>query len=213
MKTRTLITQRLYFGMEALALRAAAGRVMSRVVGLPLDRAKVSRRALRQDFELDTVIGGALVDEFVAEGLLQPGDKTDSDYWLTKRFVEYASARVVEPLSRGRARQLLARGCALARDINETWTRNALEIAALAPFGSYMSRDSGLADLPIGIVVRPRPEPRRARWARMSTRPESADEIRAAFRELSSFVRVHMVNELALVPRPFAVAFQQDSGR
>jgi hypothetical protein len=40
------------------------------------------------------------------------------------------------------------------------------------------------------------------------TKAEGIDEIRAAFRELSSFVRVGIVNDLKLLPRPFAVAYQ-----
>jgi hypothetical protein len=211
MKTRTLVTRRLYFGIEAMTLRAATARVLSRVVGLPPERARVSRRALRQDFELDTVLGGALVNEFVAEGLLQPDAKGGTDdFWLTDRFVEFASARVVEPLPRARAKQLLSKACELAAQTNLEWTRNALEISALAPFGAYMSRDSLLAELPIGIVVRSRSHKRRARFGRINTRPDSAGELRAAFRDLSSFVRVHMVNDLTLVPRPFSVVFQQD---
>jgi len=209
MKTRTLVTRRLYFGVEAMTLRAATARVLSRVVGLPPERARVSRRALRQDFELDTVIGGALVDEFVAEGLLQPDANAKDDFWLTERFVEFASARVVEPLARARAKQLLAKACELAAQTNAEWTRNALEISAIAPFGAYMSRDSLLAELPIGIVVRSRAPSRRARWGSIHSRGDSATELRTAFRELSSFIRVYMVNDLVRVPRPFSVAYQQ----
>ena len=47
MKALTLVTQRLYFGIDALSLRAATGRVLSRVVGLPPERARVS--ALRAE--------------------------------------------------------------------------------------------------------------------------------------------------------------------
>src|SRR5947209_15639459 len=209
MKTRTLVTRRLYFGVEAMTLRAATARVLSRVVGLPPERARVSRRAVRQDFELDTVIGGALVDEFVAEGLLRPDADVKDDFWLTDRFVEFASARVVEPLPRARAKQLIAKACELAAQTNAEWTRNALEISAIAPFGAYMSRDSLLAELPIGIVVRSRAQSRRARWGNIHGRGDSATELRLAFRELSSFVRVYMVNDLARVPRPFSVAYQQ----
>src|SRR5439155_26285023 len=119
MKARTLVTQRLYFGMDALSLRAATGRVLSRVVGLPPERARVSARSLRQDFGVDTVQGNALlVEQLVAEGLLEPPAALQVDYGLTERFVEYASARVVEPLPRERARQLLANACELAARVN-----------------------------------------------------------------------------------------------
>ena len=209
MKPRTLVTQRLYFGMDALSLRAATGRVLSRVVGLPPERARVSARHLRQDFGVDTVQGNTLVEQLVAEGLLEPPGELQADYGVTERFVEYASARVVEPLPRERARQLLVHACELATRVNGQWTHNPLEIEAVAPFGCYMSRDRQLAELPLGIVVRPRS--RRARWRRLQTKSDGAHEIRAQFRELSSFIHVRMVKDARLLPRPFAVAFHADS--
>ena len=39
MKSRTLVTERLYFGVDAFRLREATGKVLSRVVGLAPDRA------------------------------------------------------------------------------------------------------------------------------------------------------------------------------
>ena len=54
---RTLVSDRRYFGIDALALRAAAARVVSRVAGLPPERARVRGAFLRQDFGLDTVDG------------------------------------------------------------------------------------------------------------------------------------------------------------
>jgi hypothetical protein len=44
----------------------------------------------------------------------------------------------------------------------------------------------------------------------MATKAEGANQIRAAFRELSSFVRVRVVHDAQLLPRPFAVAFQAE---
>jgi hypothetical protein len=208
MGVRTLVTDRRYFGVDPLKLRAAAWRVLARVAGLPPDRARVSARHLRQDFGVSTIEGQALIDELVANGLLRPRTEMPSDYRLTRRFAEYASARVVDPLPRARARHLLAMACALASEINANWTRNPLEIEMVAPFGRYMSRDEQLAELPLGIVVRARPGSRRAHW-RMATKADGANEIRAAFRELSSFVRVRLVNDTRLLPRPFAVAFQE----
>ena len=211
MKARTLVTQRLYFGMNAVDLRAATGRVLSRVVGLPPERARVSARSLRQDFGVDTALGNALVAQLVTEGLLEPPADLQADYGLTERFFEYASARVVEPLPRERARQLLADACALAARVNGEWTRNPLEIEAVAPYGCYMSRDRQLSELPLGIVVRTRPAALRARWGRIQSKSDGARAIRTEFRELSSFIHVRMVNDTRLLPRPFAVAFHADS--
>ena len=41
------------------------------------------------------------------------------------------------------------------------------------------------------------------------TKADGARDMRGAFRELSSFIRVRMVNDRQLLPRPFAVVFQQ----
>jgi hypothetical protein len=70
-----------------------------------------------------------------------------------------------------------------------------------------MSLDEYLDELPLGVVVRPR-SCGRTGWRRRMTKAEGIDQIRAAFRELSSFVRVGIVNDLKVLPRPFAVAYQ-----
>jgi hypothetical protein len=212
MKARTLVTHRIYFGIDPLNLRAATARVFTRVVGMPPDRARVSARSLRQDFGInDADAGQALIDEFVAERLLDPPNELQADYGLTERFLEFAFARVVEPLPRERAKELLAQACELAARINTEWTRNPLEIEAVAPFGSYMTREKQLAELSLGVVVRQRPPSRRARWGRIVSKTDGARDIRAALRGLSSFIHVRMVRDKGLLPRPFAVAFQDDS--
>jgi hypothetical protein len=208
MNDRTLITQRQYFGVDAVRLRMAAGRVMARVMGLPPERACVSARALRQDFGVDTVAGRALVDELVAEGMLRPRHDQAGEYRPTERFLELASARVVEALPRARAKAIVERAVQLAADSNAHRRRNPVEIAALATFGAYMSLDPFLDELPLGVVVRPRSAPSRLGWRGRMTRSEGVDEIRAAFRTLSSFVRVGIVNDVKHLPRPFAVVFQ-----
>jgi hypothetical protein len=212
MKARTLVTDRSYFGMDPLNLRAATARAFSRVVGLSPERARISARSLRQDFGLgDADEGKALIEEFVAEGLLDPPNEMQPDYGLTERFVEFAFARVVEPLPRERAKQLLVKACELAARVNAEWVRNPLEIGLVAPFGGYMTRDKYLAELSLGVVVRPRPTSRRARWGRIMTKADAAHEIRAALRQISSFIHVRMVMNKERLPRPFAVAFQDDS--
>jgi hypothetical protein len=205
----TLTTQRLYFGVDALRLRTAAGRVLARVMGLPPERASVSARALRRDFGVDTAIGRELVDELVAEGMLRPRGDQPGRYRPTERFLELASARVVDALPRTRAKLIVEKAAELAARINADWTHNPIEIEAVVPFGSYMSRDDFLDDLPLGLVVRARPlRQRLLGLRRVRTRAEGVDDIRAVFRDLSSFVRVGVVNDLRLVPRPFAVAYR-----
>jgi hypothetical protein len=209
MKVRTLVTHRRYFGVDPLTLRAAAERVMSRIAGLSPERACVNARHVKQDFGVDTIEGQMIVGEMVAEGLLRPRPESSAEYDLTELFAEFAGARVVDPLPRERAKQILAKSCALAAEINSQWARNPFEIEAVATFGSYMSRDDRLAELSLGIVVRARSSTRRARW-RMSAKADGAHDIRAAFRDLSSFVRVKLVTETQKVPRPFAIAYQED---
>jgi hypothetical protein len=209
MRVRTLLTQREYFGMDALALRAATARVLARLAGLPPGEAQVSARSLRQDFAVNTAIGSNLVHDLVADGLLEADEVARDEYRITGRFLEYATARVVDPLPRDRARTLVYRASVLAQRINAEWTRNPLQIEMVAPFGSYMSRDEELAELWMGIVVAPRAPERRARWGRRLSRPDGAREMRNAFRELSSFVQVKMVSDAAQLPRPFSVVFQE----
>ena len=207
MKDRTLVTQRLYFGVDAVRLREASGRVLARIAGLKPDRAKVSATEIRRDFGIDTVVGQTMVEEMVADGLLRPRGESSEDYGLTERFVEYANARVVEPLVRSRARHIVSNARELASRINAEWTRNPLEIEAIAPFGCYISQDLYLDKLPIAIVVRVRPVSRRARW-RMLAKAEGAHEIRGAFKALSSFVHAQLVTQISELPPPFAVVFQ-----
>lgn len=211
MKIRTLVTQREYYGMDALSLRAAMARVLLRVAGLAPEAARVSRRNLCQDFALDSAAEQLVLDQLIADDLLRQPDEHQADFALTERFLEFATARVVDPLPRERARQLLGRACALAARINAEWKTNPLQISALAPFGRYISRERLLAELPLGIAVRPRSRSQQARWTRISNRQEGARQIRAAVREISSFFHIRMVSDPQLLPRPFAVIFH-DSG-
>src|SRR5206468_11828660 len=115
------------------------------------------------------------------------------DYFLTPRFVELASARVVEPLARTRAKVIVRQAGELAVQINAESRQNPFAIDAVAVFGSYMSLDDRLADLELGVVVHTRERTRRIRWRPMATTADGASEIRYAFRKLSSFVHVQLV--------------------
>jgi hypothetical protein len=210
MKVRTLVSHQRYFGMEPTALRHAAGRVLLRVAGLPPERARVSVQRLREDFGMDTVEGDVLVNNLVHGGLLEPHTGRPGDYRLTDRFVEFASARIVAPLPRVRAKQLLDEACQLASEINEEWARNPLSIDALIVSGDYMSRSHQLSELTLWVVVRPRLRTRAPRWARLPTKPEGAVAIRTSFRALSSFVVAHLITGTSTLPRPFSVAFRAD---
>lgn len=210
MKERTLLADRLYFGMEPERLRASAQRVLSRVSGIRKEQARISARNLRQDFELTTIEGEAFVSALVEQGLLRERTTSAGHYRPTRRLAEIAHARVVPPLSRARARMMVAKAIEQATLVNVRWSRNPLEIETIATFGGYMSRDAEIADVGIGIVLRLRPPERRARFLSISTKTDGAKEIKAAFAGISSYVRVRLVAELRELPRPFAVVFHDD---
>lgn len=213
MKQRTLLTNRRYYGLDPLHLRAATGRALARVVGLPPERARVSATSLRHDFSLDTTQGDALVKEFVAEGLLDPPTLDRTGYGLTQQFAELAAARVVEPLPRARAKQLLIEACAVAERINEEDVHNPLMIIAFAVYGDYMTSAHHLSALSLGLVVDLRPVTRRMRFGRSLRKVEGALAIKEAFKGLSSFVRVRMVTDVRSLPRPFNVVFESATPR
>lgn len=208
MKARTLIADRLYYGLAPVRLRAATARALARVVGLAPERARISATNLRHDFAVDTVQGEALVNELVADGLLEPPTGQFPGYGLTKNFLELAGARIVEPLPRTRAKQLLGEACALAERINEEDVHNPLMVIAFAVYGDYMSREHQLAELSLGVVVELRPVSRRMRFGRSLRKSEGAHAVRDAFRRLSSFMRVRLVTDVRTLPRPFSLVFE-----
>jgi len=208
-RQRTLLTHRLYYGVDAQRLRDGSGRVLSRVAGLAPERARVSAHHVLQDFGMDPVQGQALIGEFVAEGLLQLRAERQGDYFPTERLVEMATARVVDPLPRPQARVIVGQAGAAAARINAEATRNPLAIEAVAVFGSYMSLDDELADLELAAVVHARSSSAlRFRWRPMATKAEGASEIRHALRALSPFVHAQVVTDLRAVPRPFSLIYQ-----
>src|SRR5438094_2883458 len=85
MTIRTLVLQRLQFGLEPLAFRRGATRVLARVAGRPREEAPVTAEDLRQDFRLDAASAEALLRALVANRLLERANTT-SDYRLTERF-------------------------------------------------------------------------------------------------------------------------------
>ena len=210
MKSRTLVAHRRYYGLDPVTLRTAAGRVAARVAGLPPERARVRGAFLRQDFGMtDTVEGRHLLDEMCAGGLLERPPGPGSDFLITPRMLELATARVVEPLPRAKAKLIVVRACELAERVNRDWARNPLEIAMVVPYGDYFGGADRLETLPIALVVRSRPGTRRAVFNRLS-KSDGARGLRDTFAELSSFVRIRLCTGVEEVPRPFTVAWQAD---
>jgi hypothetical protein len=211
MGTRTLVSHQRYFGMHPVALRHAAERVLLRIRGLPVERAHVSAQRLREDFGVDTIVGDRLLRRFVNHGLLEPSGEREGEYRPTERFAEFASARIVAPLPRPRAKELLEQVSRLAMEINRGWTRNPLAIDAIAVSGDYMSRNAEIGELTLWVIVGPRGRLRAPRWVRLPTKAEGAEAIRTTLRKLSSFMTIHLVTDTATLPRPFSVSFRAET--
>lgn len=211
MKPVTLVTKRLYFGLDALRLRDATERVLSRVHGIPPERAKVRLDTLVDDFRVSAAASKAMVDEMVRKGLLRPLAPHGSEYGITERFRQYALARIVEPLPRTRAKMLLDHIADLALNFNRTAANNKYEIEAIAVYGAYMTRDPDLAELSLGVTGRRRPPANRSASGRGAKPVDGSEQIRELFERQSSFVEVSLFHHLQDVPRPFAVVFKADA--
>lgn len=209
-KTPTLVANRLYFGLEALRLRDSSDRVLSRVVGIPPERATVGLRALAQDFHLGTAASRALVDEMVRGGLLERLSPGGMDFGITEKFRALAKARLIQPLPRRDAQMLLSHIADAASHFNRTTLVNKYEIAAIAVFGRYMSLDEDLPDLSIGVTGRRRPPSPHPATGRATRPTEGTEAIRALFEEQSSYLRVSFFKQLQEMPRPFAVVFRDE---
>jgi hypothetical protein len=210
MKIRTLIANQRYFGLEPLTFSRGAGRMFERVTKLPPERACVSAQTLGKDFELNSTRAQALLETFVTKGLLQSQGCPIDEYRLTDLFKEYALARVVPPLTRMRAKELLGQACKLAAKINAGWTHNPLVIHMMAVSGSYMSRGNQISDLTLWLVVKRRREVTTRRFRSSVTKADGAAEIRSALRALSSFIIVRVVADRTTIERPFAVPFHDN---
>lgn len=208
MKIRTLISNQLYFGLEPLDLRRGTERTLSRVFGLPPDRVRVTRETLREDFRLDTAESETLLRAFVGDGLLQADPATAGNYRLTERFHEFAQARVVAPLERAEAKELVDKACRVAAQINADRTWNPVMIDMLGVSGAYMSRSDYISELKLWPVVKTRAEIRPRRFGSPMTKAEGSSEIRGLLRALSPFILVHLVTDTASVERPFSVPFR-----
>ena len=208
MKTMTLVTRRLYFGVDALRLRDATGRVLSRLQGLPPDRATVRLDALVEDFRVSAAASRMMVEQMVKDGLLERLSPRGTEYGITDKFRQCAEARLVEPLPRTRAQMLLAHIADLAERFNRSASYNKYEIEAIAVFGDYMSLDADLAELSVGVTGRRRPPGERPASGRVSEPTEGTEQIRALLETQSSFVQASFYQRLQDVPRPFSVIFK-----
>ncbi len=205
-----LVTRHLYFGVDALRLQIAAGRVLMRVHGRPPDRATVGLETLAQDFRLDTRESRTMVEKMLRAGLLERTEPDAAEYGITDKFRQYAQARVVEPLPRTRAQLMLTHMADLAAHFNRTASRNKYEIEALAVYGRYMSREPELPELSVGVTGRRRAPLARPVVGRATVATGGHRQIRDLFEDLSSFVQIRFFHRLQNVPRPFTVIFKDE---
>jgi hypothetical protein len=203
-----LVTRHLYFGVDAMRLQVAAGRILMRVQGQPPERATVGLDTLAQDFRLSTRESLTMVDEMLQYGLLERKNPAAAEYVITDKFRLYAQARIVDPLLRSRAQLLLGHMGELAQHFNRTASRNKYEIEALAVYGSYMSREPELPELSIGVAGRRRAHVAAPVAGRATAVITGHEQIRKMLEELSSFVQVKFFRHLEDVPRPFSVFFR-----
>jgi hypothetical protein len=209
-KTMTLVAKHLYFGLDPLRLRDAANRVLSRLPEDTTVRATVRLEALVEDFRLAPAASQAVVEQMVATGVLTPLAYGGADYAVTTRFREIARARIIEPLARPQAQMLLTHCGELATRFNRTASRNKYEIEALAVHGSYMSRQSDIAELSLAVTGRHRRMGQKTLIGRATTPTEGSERIRQLFERQSHFIEVEFFKRLTDVPRPFSVIFKAD---
>jgi len=210
LKTLTLVTKRLYFGVDALRLRDAAERVLLRVQGLPPERARVNVDALSRDFGWNESATPVMVRQMVEGGLLQRLSPNAQEFGITEKFRRCAQARIVDPLPRARAQMLLGHLAEIAAQFNRTGVRNKYEIDSIAVFNGYMAGDDDLTELSIGVTGRRRPPAERPLIGRATVPTEGTEQIRALLEAASPFIQASFVPRLAELPRPFSVVFKAD---
>ena len=149
----------------------------------PDSRRKIARanaQTLGEDFRLDAAAAHALLRTLASHRLLEPEPDRAGDYRLTERFREIAAARVVRPLQRWQAKELLEAACRLVAQMNADSTRNSFIVETMAVSGDYMSRSDRIDELVLWPLVKPRHQEgaRRIRFSLSET--EGAKEIRTA---------------------------------
>ena len=204
-KVRRLIADQQYFGLDAKTFHDGAGRTLQR---LSTATPRIDVHTLGEDFCFDAAASWTLLRALLSGGLLlSDGPGT---YRPSARFREYALAELVMPMSRLRAKEVVARARGLGARINANWGRNPYQIRMILLSGSYMSRCDRLPELSLWLILRRRHELRTRRWNHGLSKSDAMRQIAAAMKELDALVVVHVAADKQAVPRPFSVAFEAD---
>ena len=210
MTIRTLVGNQSYFGLEPMLLRRGVERVLQRFAAIPREHARVTVATLRVDFQLDTAAAHALMRALLKQGLLALEPNRPNECRLTERFRELTLVRIVPPLGRARAKELIEDACRLAAQINADEAHNPLFIEMMALSGTYMSRSDKIGEIVLWPVVKPRSRVSSRRHKPSMGEIAAAAEIRGALRALSSFLVLQVVSDTTLIERPFSVPFRAE---
>ena len=208
MKAVTLVTRRLYFGVDAMQMRDSTARVLSRLEDLPPEQPVIKLAALVEDFRVSAAASRTMVEEMLRHGLLQRLSDRSGEYGVTEKFRLYADARIVEPLPRSRAKMLLNHVADLAWHFNRTAIENKYEIDALAVFGPFMSLEPELEELTVACTGRRRVPAERPAAGRATKAQQGHEQIRELIEGQSSYLQARFFQRLDDVPRPFSVIFK-----
>ena len=208
MKPLTLVSRKLYFGLDAQRMREASARVLARIGAQPAERPVVKLDALVEDFRVSAAASRSMVDEMLRRGLLERHDPRGVEYGITEKFRRYAEAEIVEPLPRARAKMLLTHVADLCWQFNRTALDNKYEIDALVVFGSYMTLEPELEEITVGLTGRRRPPPQHPAAGRATQPLQGHEQIRELIEGQSRYLHAHFFAHLDDVPRPFSVLFK-----
>lgn len=202
-KPRKLLAYQHYFGLEARTFHAGAKRMLERVSAQAPGMARINARHLSEDFRLNAEQSGTLLRAFLAGGLLYPDG--DGGYEPSERFREYAHARVVVPVRRSQAKELVKAACRFAEGINADSHRNPFQIETIAVSGSYMSRCDLLPELSLWLVLRRRPQ---SETTRSMSKDDACHHIKTTMKGLNPAMVVRLTSDTQKVERPFSIVFE-----
>jgi hypothetical protein len=213
MRPATLFSHRRYFGLDPAKLREGARRLIARAGRQkPVEALTVGRSTLMREFGVNPIAVRAFASDLVQNGLLELHTSSSGDrlYRTTGQLEHIASAEIVEPLPRRRAELIVDSAHDVALSFNRNASNNRYEIAEVAVYGEFMSREPQLSRLALAVTGRHRPPAAGGLLRRPPAQTQGHQAIRRMFENLSFFIEVEFFQRLSDVPRPFSVIFRAD---